>query len=343
MRVAIAGYGYIAHYHARGVLAAGGTIAAILGRDAAKAKAFADEHAPDAVVAEDLPTALAAGPLDAVVIALPNSLHAPLAIEALNAGLHVLVDKPMALDATQARAMRTAARRNDRCLLVGHMWRYDPQALWLRDAVRDGELGTIVKTKAYGIHVNWGPAGWFVDPELAGGGALIDMGVHAIDTTRLLLGDPQPVSVYARIETRFGDYAVDDMGVIVITWDNGTTSLIESGWWNPHMDGAEASTQLFGTTGYGRLFPNEIKHFDGETPVVTTPDFPPRDEHCAQEIYTAQMQAFFDDAKAGRTPYASADVGVVIMDICEAAYRSAASGQVVSLSDEADRLALSGG
>lgn len=331
MRFAIAGYGYIAHYHARGVLASNAELSAIIGRDTAKAQAFADTHAPDATVASSLADALAAGPLDALIIALPNSFHAPLAIEAMQAGLHVLVDKPMALDGVQAQRMSDAADKYDRRLLVGHMWRYDPQALWLRDEVAAGNLGEIVKTKSYGIHVNWGPAGWFADPELAGGGALIDMGVHAIDTTRMLLGDPHPVRVYARLDTRFSDNAVDDFGVLVIDWDNGTTSIIESGWWNPHMDGAEASTQLFGTKAYGRLFPNEIKWFEGEEPQSRAPDFPPRDEHCAQEIYTAQIAGFIDAITRNETPYASAEVGKVIMDICDAAYRSSAAGEAVTL------------
>ncbi len=337
MRFAIAGYGYIAHYHARGILASGGTLAAIIGRDVAKAAAFALEHAVDGVAAPVFATvteAVNAGvaaqaPLEALVLALPNSLHAPVAIEAMSAGLHVLVDKPMALDGNQARRMTKSATKNDRCLLIGHMWRYDPQALWLRDEIASGTLGEVVKTKAYGIHVNWGPAGWFVDPELAGGGALIDMGVHAIDTTRMLIGDPKPLSVYARLDTRFGDYAVDDFGLLVIEWDNKVTSVIESGWWNPHMDGAEASTQVFGTKAYGRLFPNEIRTFDGETPVLRVPDFAPREDHCAQEIYTAQIAGFIEAIRAGKTPYASAEVGTVIMDLCDAAYRSSSTGEVV--------------
>ena len=63
--------------------------------------------------------------------------------------------------------------------------------------------------------------------------------------------------VYARIDTVYGDYDVDDMGVLLVNWDNGAVSIIESGWWNPYMDGPEASTQLFGETGYARLFGSE--------------------------------------------------------------------------------------
>jgi len=328
IRFAIAGYGYIAAYHARAIAAAGGTLTAVVGRDAEKATAFARAHGA-ADVHEGLDALIAAEQADALVVALPNSLHAPYAQRALAAGLHVLLEKPMALDGVQARAIARAARDADRRLLVGHMWRFDPQAVWLRDRVAAGDIGDVVKTKAYGIHTHWGPGGWFVDPELAGGGALIDMGVHAIDTTRFLLGDPKPVTVYAHLETRFGAYAVDDMGVIVIGWDNGVTSVVESGWWNPHMDGPEASTQLFGTRGYARLFPNEIRTLVDGAPVSVVPTFEPRTEHCAQEIYDAQMAAFVASIASGRDGEAGADVGVTIMDICDACYRSAASREVV--------------
>ena len=75
------------------------------------------------------------------------------------------------------------------------MWRYHPDVIALRDRIAAGEFGRIVRTHGWGVHAGWGPSGWFTDPALAGGGALIDMGIHAIDTARFLLGDPDPVRV----------------------------------------------------------------------------------------------------------------------------------------------------
>ena len=80
---------------------------------------------------------------------------------------------------------------------LGHMWRFDTEVNYLKKAVESGRLGRIIKTKGYGIHENWGPSGWFTQKDLAGGGALADMGVHAIDTVRYILGDPKPQTVYA--------------------------------------------------------------------------------------------------------------------------------------------------
>ncbi|MFT6398393.1 MAG: putative dehydrogenase [Bradymonadia bacterium] len=328
LNVAIAGTGYIAHYHARAVKAAGGHVSAVLSRTEASGSAFASEHG--GTVFTDIDELLTSGP-DALVLAVPNQMHAAMALAAFDAGVDVLVEKPMALDAPQARRMRERAQESGRVLMIGHMWRYDPQAIWLRDAVTSGQLGAVIKTKSYGVHVDWGPSGWFTDPELAGGGSLIDMGVHAIDTTRFLLGDPAPLSVYARLGTRYRQDPVDDHGIILIDWDNGTNSLIECGWWNPHADGEEASTQIFGTGGYARLFPTAMTMGAGDEKTQIQPEFPARSEHCDQSIYDAQMQAFFSDCAARTTPLAGPAVGETIMQICDAAYRSSANNAVVFL------------
>jgi predicted dehydrogenase len=161
------------------------------------------------------------------------------------------------------------------------------------------------------VHANWGPGGWFTDPALAGGGALPDMGVHAIDTARFLLGDPDPVRVAAAIGTRYarGRYTVDDDGILLIGWSNGTNSLVESGWWQPHLGGLEADTEIYGTQGYVRIWP---------------PDDPGEGyEHSTQPMYTAQVAEFLDAIREGRPPRPGGEDGRVVMQVVEGAYASA--------------------
>jgi len=192
---------------------------------------------------------------------------------------------------------------------VAHCWRFHPDVLAMHGRIASGELGEIVKTRGYGVHAGWGPSGWFVDRGLAGGGALPDMGVHAIDTARFLLGDPSPERVCAAIGTRYGDYDVDDDGILLISWSQGTNSVVESGWWQPHLGGLEADTELYGTGGYGRVW-----------------DFtegPPGYEHCAQPMYSAQMAEFIDACAEGRQPLPSGEDGAVVMRIVDEAYHSA--------------------
>jgi predicted dehydrogenase len=240
-----------------------------------------------------------------------------------------MVEKPMAMNVKEAWKMVAAGQKSGACLMVAHCWRFDKDVLWLKSQV--GKLGQIIRTKGYGVHVNWGPAGWFTQKALAGGGALADMGIHALDTARFLLGDPQPVSVYARIGTYYKDFDVDDTGVIIVNWDNGTTSYIESGWWQPHADGPEAATQLYGTQGFGQLFPTrlELPNVKQEKLDVIDPGFVfPRAEQCPQSMYDDQMAYFIKCIKTGQTPVPCGVEGLVNMRIVDAAYKSALTGKV---------------
>ncbi len=259
IKVALIGAGYIAHYHARALLEISGVeISAIAARTLESAQKFSRLYGIKEATVDAISLAERSD-VDAVVISTPNKFHAPLAIEFLKNGKDVFLEKPMAVSAAEGLHITEIAEANNRVVMVGHMWRFDTDVNYVKKILDEGKLGRIVKTKSYGIHENWGPAGWFAQKELAGGGALADMGVHAIDTTRYLIGDPQPTKVYAKIGTFYGDYDVDDSGIVMISWDNGTESIIESGWWQPHTDGPEAGTGLFGTEGYASVFPTFLK------------------------------------------------------------------------------------
>ena len=277
---------------------------------------------------------LADGGVDAISINTPNYLHAPQTIAALEAGVHVLVEKPMAMNAAEAAAMLDTSERSGALLMVAHCFRFDPEVQWLRDQVVAGRLGHIVRTRSCGVHVNWGPGGWFTQARFAGGGAMADMGIHALDTVRFLLGDPVPLSVYARIGTYYGDYDVDDTGLIFVTWDSGTTSVIESGWWQPHADKPNAGTQLYGTAGFGELFPTRLLLPDPtrDTVVEAQSGFAfPRSEEASRQRYVNQFTYFVDCVRAGRKPLPGGAEGLVNMRIVDAAYESARTGQVVAL------------
>jgi len=309
MRVALFGCGWIQDFHARGVVACGHEVAVVANHREETARAFAERHGI-AEVTTDWETVAADPGIDAVVIGTPNALHAPQAIAALGGGKHVLVEKPMAVSVAECDAMIAATRGSGASLMVAHCWRFHPDVLAMRDRIAAGELGEVVKTRGYGVHAGWGPSGWFVERALAGGGALPDMGVHAIDTVRFLLSDPSPVRVCAAIGTRYGDYDVDDDGILLISWSQGTNSVVESGWWQPHKEGLEAETEVYGTGGYGRIFPREEPSEDYE--------------HCTQPMYTAQMREFLGAIEDGRQPLPSGEDGRAVIEIVEAAYASAA-------------------
>ena len=310
-RVAFFGCGWIQDFHARGVrVHPGGDLVAVANHREASARAFAERHGIARVTTDW--EALAADPdVDAGVVGTPNALHAPQTIALLRNGKHVLVEKPMATSVAECDAMIEAGLATGASLMVAHCWRFRDEVIAMRDRISAGELGEIVKTRGYGVHANWGPSGWFTEQSLAGGGALVDMGVHAIDTARFLLGDPDPERVCAVVGTRYADgrYEVDDDAILLIPWSNGTNSVVESGWWQPHLGGLEADTEVYGTRGYARIWPPE----------------PPSDdyEHCTQPMYSAQVKEFLDAIGSGRQPAPSGEDGRVVMRIVEDVYRTA--------------------
>ena len=333
-RFVIAGAGYIANYHARAIQALGDAeIVAVIEKYPEKAVPFVEKyHIPCHI--RNIDEMIQLGSIDGLVIGTPNFLHAEQAVKALNAGIDVMVEKPMAMNSHEAKGMIAAANDAGCKLMVAHCWRFDEEVLWLKDQIDGGKLGRLIRTKGYGVHTHWGPSGWFTKKSLSGGGALVDMGIHAIDTARFLLGDPKPISVYAQIGTYFGDYDVDDTGLLIITWENGTTSYIESGWWQPHMDGPEASTQVYGTKGFGTVFPTLLEFPDLVNERIDTinPGYPhPRTEHCPQSMYSKQMAYFEKCICDDLQPIPGGDEGLVNMKILDAAYRSATTGKVANI------------
>ncbi|HET9345045.1 MAG TPA: Gfo/Idh/MocA family oxidoreductase [Candidatus Limnocylindrales bacterium] len=328
VRLGFSGTGYIARIHAKAATTLGYRVASVANHRPDGARAFAELFGAE-TIHDSVTELVAAGGVDGIVVCTPNAQHAPDAIAALDAGVPVLVEKPMAMDAAEALSMQRASERTGTPLMVAHCWRFDAETRWLRSRIEDGALGSLLRTKGYGVHVDWGPQGWFTQRALAGGGALVDMGIHALDTARFLIGDPHPASVYARIATHYRDVDVDDTGLVVVTWDDGSVSTIESGWWQPHAEGPEAATQLYGTEGYGRLFPTMLKR-SGEEP--EEPGFAfPREPHCLPAMYEAQLEAFATSIATGRVAQSGPGIGVENARILDAAYESARTGQAIPL------------
>lgn len=333
VRIAIAGTGLITRVHARAAQKLPDVVleAVVNHRPESMATFAAEFQIPRQY--KNVADLLKDGDFDALVVCTPNYLHAPQSIAALEAGVHVMVEKPMAMNTAEAEAMLAASQKSGALLMVAHCWRFSPEVRWLREQVAAGLLGRIIRSKGYCSHVNRGPGGWFTQKELAGGGATADMAIHALDTVRFLLGDPQPVSVYARIGTFYTDFDVDDTSVLIVNWDQGTTSYIEAGWWQPHSDEPQAATQLYGTVGLGRVFPTylEISNADKSEVARIDSGLPPVDEPPQRERFNIQMAHLVECIREGRQPSPGGAEGLLNMRVVEAAYRSVETGQVVSL------------
>ena len=182
---------------------------------------------------------------DAVSVCTPNGLHSVNTIDALNAGAHVIVEKPMAMNAKEAEAMIVAAKKNSRKLVIGFQYRYQTNTQYIRSAVEAGKFGKIMYGRCQALRrrgiPNWGVFG---QKALQGGGPMIDIGVHILEVTHYTMGSPKPVAASGNCWTFLGNkksdvksmwpnwdhktYTVEDMAMGQIRFENGAILTIES-------------------------------------------------------------------------------------------------------------------
>ncbi|MET3667685.1 oxidoreductase [Caulobacter sp. 1776] len=203
LNVALVGYGYVGKtFHAPLIAATPGlNLHAVVSGDPAKVAA----DWPDARVAPDLPSALADPAIDLVVVATPNALHAPQAIAALNAGKHVVVDKPFALDAGEARAMADAATAAGKLLTVFHNRRWDSDFLTLKRLIADGALGEIVQYESHFDRFRPVVRDRWRERAGPGAGAWMDLGPHLLDQALVLFGEPLAIAADIGVQRPGGE------------------------------------------------------------------------------------------------------------------------------------------
>ncbi len=144
--------------------------------------------------------------IDAVTIALPNHLHAPVAIEALKARKHVLLEKPMAMNAKEASKIIDAAAKMRRTLMVGQNFRFNRHTQMAKLVIQRGDLGEIYHARCFWLRRSGIPriGSWFTQKKLAGGGVICDIGAHVLDTCLHLLGDFEVARVFGQTHSKFG-------------------------------------------------------------------------------------------------------------------------------------------
>lgn len=287
--------------------------------------------------------------LDAADVCVWNCNHAKCTIDALDAGLHVLCEKPMAYSVKEAEEMLEASKRNNKLLMIGFVLRFDPESGIAKDFIDNGYLGDIYYSKATYLRRHGSPGGWFSNKELSGGGPVIDLGVHVIDLTRQLMGNPKPISVFASTSDRLKDrkylktnvgwipkdakpddpFNVEDFAVAMIKYEDGKTTLLETSY---SLNGEQTTKkELFGTKGGIKIDADGMKNYTEWNNFLA--DVTPHTENYkfGKEMFTAEMEHFVDCALNGTPCKAPAEDGVVIMKILEAIYESARTGHEVLL------------
>ena len=287
--------------------------------------------------------------IDLVSVCTWNSAHAECTIAALNAGKNVLCEKPMALNAEEAAAMVEAAQRNNRLLMMGFVRRFGNDAAVLKDFIDAGDMGEIYYGKASYLRRAGAPSGWFGDKSRAGGGPLIDIGVHVLDLSRYLAGSPKPVSVYGATFYKLGNrkdiklrgnylsagdesdevYDVEDLATAMIRFDNGFVLSLEASF-SLNIGGDVGEIQLFGTKGGAKIDP-QLHLYTEQNGYLTNVEFDAPTALDFNGLFDNEINHFVDCCKDGRECRSPGTDGVEVAKILDAIYRSAKTGHEVAL------------
>ena len=227
--------------------------------------------------------------LDAVSICTPNTSHVELALQALEAGVNVLLEKPMATELKDAEALVEAAKKSGKILMVGMSHRYREDVAVLKRYIDNGDLGDIYYAKTRILRRRGTPRGWFTDKDKSGGGPLMDIGVHAIDLTWWLLGCPKAIAVNGYLTRGIGNdqldfiktweasssgneeneiYTTEDFASAFIRLENGGVLQAEVSWALNGPEDDAVKVELFGTKGGLSLDP--LSFYTTEHNVLTS-------------------------------------------------------------------------
>ena len=313
-------------------------------------KACAEYGAEGAKTYTDYHRLLEDKSIDVVYVLTPNRMHAQVSIDALNAGKHVMCEKPMAKTAADARAMVEAAKKSGKKLTIGYQHRQKAESQYVKACIERGDLGEIYYAKAYAIRrrgtPNWGV---FLNEYEQGGGPLIDIGTHSLDLTLYLMNNYRPRMVvgttYKKVENPEmgnpwggwpeGANTMEDAAFGFIVMENGATINLEATWaLNTIEPIPEGSTQLCGSKAgaqikggvsinkaeFGRLIEirpdmsaGGVAFYDGvkETPAIT------------------EQMRWLDAIENDTDPVVLPEQACVVSEILEAIYKSARTGQPV--------------
>lgn len=308
---------------------------------------------------EDL---LARDDLDAVSVATPTHLHAPIAIEALRGGRHVLCEKPLARTGPEAEAIVRAALDAGRVLKVSFNHRERGDVAVLKQYVDAGHLGRVYYTKAHWLRRNGipGMGSWFTNQDMSGGGPLIDLGVHIFDMALYLIGEPKVTAVSASTFAELGPrgrggrqaptgrlvgdkqvvgsaYEVEDLATAFLRLEGGAALQLETSWATYRKSGDSFGVVLYGTEGGAEIGVENYRQ-DDTLRVYTDVAGAPAEIHPQLgrgEGHQAVVRSFIDTIRGGDWSAHVGRDGLTRARVIDACYASAREGREVVVADDA--------
>jgi len=280
--------------------------------------------------------------IDAVHVCTPNFVHMDPTIDALNAGKHVIVEKPIARNAVEGAKMVEAAKKTGKKLMVAQCMRFSPEVQAVKRFIDSGDMGEIYFSRVWALRrrgiPNWGV---FTDKEKQGGGPLIDIGVHALDFTLYLMGHPKPISASGQAFTKIGNtpghigawgpwdwenYTVEDYAAGFIRLDNGASIVLESSF-AANLGDERFTATFLGTKGGAETSPLKIfSEMNGSIVDITPIKLP------NVNIYEAEIRAFYDSIINDTEVPVTGDQALNVMKILDGIYKSSDEGKEVVIS-----------
>lgn len=276
---------------------------------------------------------LALKELDAVSVCTPNGMHCAPTVAALKAGKHVLVEKPLAMNATEGAQMVAAAKASKKLLQIAFQWRFSPAAQFLRKQVQSGKLGDILYVRCQALRrrgiPNWGVFG---RKDLQGGGPMIDIGVHILEVAHYVMGAPTPVAARGACHTYLGNkksealtawdnwdyktYTVEDLATGYISFKNGASLVIESSF-AAHIEKDVFSFQIMGTKGGANFDPVQVYTDDNGYMTNVQPAFLGN-----WDMFEYKMKHFVECIRDGKKCDATGEDGLQVQKMLDAIYAS---------------------
>ena len=311
-----------------------------------RAKKCLEENKTTAKICKSVEELLAE-PIDAVVIATPNDTHCPLTLQAIAAGKHVFVEKPMAMNPAECKKMIAAAKKNKVKLSVGFQQRYNDKTTALIRARDEGRFGNIMFVKCQALRrrgvPNWGVFG---QKELQGGGPMIDIGVHILECAHAFMGSPKPVAASGNIWTYMGDkpstvrnawpnwdyktYTVEDLAIGQIRFENGAILQIESSF-IAHIE----KNDVFNFTAMGEKagcsWEDTAIYTDENGLMVNMKPTYIGSTDAWGGLFRVKLQNWVDACTKGTPLGASGEAGLAVQKMLDGIYRSAAEGKEVTI------------
>lgn len=284
--------------------------------------------------------------LDAISIVTWNNTHKEISVAALDAGKHVLCEKPLCMNHEESLEIKAATERSDKKFMVGYVRRHATGAKVLKEFIDQGTLGEIYYAKASILRRLGNPGGWFSDKSRSGGGPLIDIGVHVIDLSWYLMGRPKVKSVSANTYHKLGnrsnvkslsfykaaDYSpennVEDLANALIRFDNGASLMVDVSF-ALHIKNDQSGVVLFGDQGGAEIEPNlSIVHEANDIILNSTPQISNASFDFG-EAFQSEINHFVNACLTGEDPIGGIDDGVEMMKILTAIYESADKQQEI--------------